>query len=135
MSSRVTDSDECLEPRALTGRRLLLDGHNLHDLILEFVLEEIVNDLSLVDRKRKEEDLFNASNLPSMSKQQLLEQCKMAPLARILQLKSPESLMLSTIHFLPLTKDGSTRSTYYRLINPAARPMASGMWGPAPSSP
>jgi hypothetical protein len=32
VSSRVTDSDKCLEARALTGRRLFLDGHYLHHL-------------------------------------------------------------------------------------------------------
>ena len=58
MTSRVSNSDERLEARALTSRGLLLDGHDLHDLVLELVLEEVVDDLGLLDRDGEEEDFF-----------------------------------------------------------------------------
>ena len=35
MTVAVTDGDKGLEPRALTGARLLLDGHNLQNLVLQ----------------------------------------------------------------------------------------------------
>ena len=35
MSVAVSDGDESLEPRALTGTGLLLDGHDLQNLILQ----------------------------------------------------------------------------------------------------
>ena len=35
MTVAVTDGDEGLEPRALTGARLLLDGHDLQNLVLQ----------------------------------------------------------------------------------------------------
>jgi hypothetical protein len=63
VSGRVTDGNERLETRALTGRRLLLDGHDLHHLVLELVLEEVVNNFGLLDGKGKKKYLFYASNL------------------------------------------------------------------------
>ena len=63
VSGGISDGHEGLETGTLTGRGLLLDGHDLHDLILELVLEEVVNDLGFLDGKRKEEDLFDGSNL------------------------------------------------------------------------
>jgi hypothetical protein len=63
VSSTVTKGDESLEAGALTGRRLFLDRHDLHDLIIELVLEEKVNDLGFLDRKGVKEDLFNGSDL------------------------------------------------------------------------
>lgn len=62
---RVTDGDEGLEARALAGGRLLLDGHDLHALVLE-VLEEVVDDLRLLDRERVEEDLLDRRDLASL---------------------------------------------------------------------
>ena len=58
----IADGDEGLEAGALTGRGLLLDGHDLHDLVLEAVLEEEVDDLGLLDGEGEEEDLLNAAN-------------------------------------------------------------------------
>jgi len=54
----VTDCDEGLETGALTGTGLLLDGHDLHDLIFEFGKEE-VDDLVLLDWEREEVDLLH----------------------------------------------------------------------------
>jgi len=59
----VADGDEGLEAGALTGRRLLLDGHDLHDLVLEAVLEEEVDDLGLLDGEGEEEDLLDRADL------------------------------------------------------------------------
>lgn len=58
----VTDGDEGLETGALTGLGLLLDGHNLHDLVLE-VREEEVDDLVLLDGEREEVDLLHGLDL------------------------------------------------------------------------
>ena len=63
MSGGVSDGDEGLEPGALTGGGLLLNGHDLHDLILELVLEEVVDDLGFLHRDGEEEDLLDASDL------------------------------------------------------------------------
>mmetsp|Transcript_12386 Transcript_12386/g.19548 ORF Transcript_12386/g.19548 Transcript_12386/m.19548 type:complete len:285 (-) Transcript_12386:58-912(-) len=63
VSGGVSDGDEGLESSTLTGRRLLLHGHDLHDLVLKFVLQKVVNDLGLLDGDGKEKDLFDASDL------------------------------------------------------------------------
>ena len=44
----VTDGDEGLEPSALAGSGLLLDGHDLENLVLEGWAQEQVNDLVLL---------------------------------------------------------------------------------------
>lgn len=59
---KVTDRDERLETRTLTGAGLLLDGHDLHDLILELGEEE-VHDLELLDGEREEVDLLHGLDL------------------------------------------------------------------------
>lgn len=58
----VTDSNESLEAGALTGTGLLLDGHDLHDFILELG-EELVDDLELLDGEREEVDLLHGLDL------------------------------------------------------------------------
>ena len=58
----VTDRDERLEAGALTGTRLLLDGHDLHDLVLELRQEE-VDDLELLDGEGEEVDLLHGLDL------------------------------------------------------------------------
>jgi len=63
MSSGISNGDKGLETCTLTGRRLLLDGHDFHNLILELVLKEVINNLGLLDGKGKEENLLNGSNL------------------------------------------------------------------------
>ncbi len=62
VSVKVADGDKCFEAGALTGARLLLHRHDLHDFILEF-WQEIVDDLELLDRERKEVDLFHRLDL------------------------------------------------------------------------
>ncbi len=44
----VTDGDESLEPGPLTGAGLLLDGHDLQNLVLEGGAQEEVDDLKLL---------------------------------------------------------------------------------------
>jgi len=63
VSRLITDGNKGLESGALTGGGLLLDGHDLHDLVLELVLEEVVNNFGFLDGNGKEEDLFDASDL------------------------------------------------------------------------
>jgi len=73
----ITNADEGLESVALTGGGLLLDGHDLHDVILEDVAtesgetaatilvlaEEFVNDLVLLDGKRVKVDVLDGGDL------------------------------------------------------------------------
>jgi hypothetical protein len=59
---KVADGDESLETSALTSTSLLLYGHDLHDLVLEFG-EEVVDDLELLDGKREEVDLLHGLDL------------------------------------------------------------------------
>jgi hypothetical protein len=61
----VTNTDEGLEAGSLTSGGLLLDRHNLHDLILK-VGEEEVNNLVLLDGHGEEEDLLELLDLSSL---------------------------------------------------------------------
>lgn len=63
----VTDSDEGLEAGALTGGGLLLNGHDLHNLVLEGGEEE-VDDLVLLDGEREEVDLLHGLDLAVLHK-------------------------------------------------------------------
>ena len=54
----VTDGNEGLEAGALTGAGLLLNGHDLHDLILELGQEDI-DDLVLLDGEGEKVDVLN----------------------------------------------------------------------------
>jgi len=58
----ITDSNESLEACSLTGTGLLLDGHDLHDFILQFG-EEHVNDLVFLNGEREEVDFFHGLDL------------------------------------------------------------------------
>lgn len=59
---KVTNGNESLEPGPLTGRSLLLDGHDLHDLVLEGGKEK-VDDLELLNGEREEVDLLHGLDL------------------------------------------------------------------------
>jgi len=59
----ITDSDESLEPGTLSGTSLLLDGHDLQNLILQARPEEIIDDFAFLDGKREEVDLFQRLDL------------------------------------------------------------------------
>lgn len=61
----VTDDDDGLETGSLTGTGLLLDGLDLHDLILELGQEE-VDDLVLLDGEGVQVDLLHALDLSSL---------------------------------------------------------------------
>eukprot|EP00128_Syssomonas_multiformis_P001105 Colp12_sorted_trinity150504_noHs@353 len=63
----VTDGNEGLEAGALTGTGLLLDGHDLEDIILELGEEE-VDDLVLLDGEREEVDLLELLDLAILDK-------------------------------------------------------------------
>jgi hypothetical protein len=62
---RVTNDDDGLETGTLTGTGLLLDGFDLHNLILELGQEE-VHDLVLLNGQRVEVDLLHAGDLASL---------------------------------------------------------------------
>ncbi len=58
-------TNEGLEPGTLTGPGLLLDGHDLQDLVLEGGPEEEIHDLELLGWKRRTTlHTNNAPNLP-----------------------------------------------------------------------
>jgi len=56
----VTDGDEGLETGALTGTGLLLDGHDLQNLVLQLRAQERIDDLGLFDGKGEEIDLLQS---------------------------------------------------------------------------
>jgi len=62
MSVEVTDSNERLEASTLTSTSLLLDGHDLHNLVLELGQEE-VDDLELLHWQREQVDLLHGLDL------------------------------------------------------------------------
>jgi len=64
---RVTDGNESLETGTLTGTGLLLNGHDLHNLVLELGKEE-VDDLVLLDGEGEEVDLLNRLDLAVLDK-------------------------------------------------------------------
>jgi len=59
MTSAVTDGNESLKPGALSSRTLLLHRHDLHDLVVKLVLEQVIDDFGFLHGKRKEENLFD----------------------------------------------------------------------------
>lgn len=59
---KVTNGDKGLESGTLTGTGLLLDRHDLHDLVLELGEEE-VDDLVLLDGEGEEVDLLDRLDL------------------------------------------------------------------------
>merc|ERR1719168_404958 len=59
----VTNSDESLESGSLTGSGLLLNRHDLQNLILEGGTKEVINDLELFDGQREEVDLLKKLDL------------------------------------------------------------------------
>ena len=59
----VADAHEGLEARALAGARLLLDRHDLHDLVLEGGPQEVFDDLVLLDGHGEEVDLLEGLDL------------------------------------------------------------------------
>lgn len=58
-----------LETGALACSRLLLHGHNLHDLILEGALQEGLDDLVLFHGEGEEEDLLQTLDLSLQAKE------------------------------------------------------------------
>ena len=68
VASSVTDSDVALEAGALTGRCLLLDRHDLHDLVLEGRADKVIHYLVFLDRKGEKEDLLDRLDLSLLHK-------------------------------------------------------------------
>lgn len=62
----VSDDDDSLESGSLTGSGLLLDGLDLHDLILENG-EELVDDLVLLDGESVEVDLLHGLDVTGLN--------------------------------------------------------------------
>ena len=62
---RVTDDDDGLETSSLTGTGLLLDGLDLHHLVLELG-QELVHNLVLLDGQRVQVDLLHAVDLAGL---------------------------------------------------------------------
>ena len=62
MAIEIADSNEGFESCTLTGTCLLLNGHDLHDLVFEF-WEEKVDDLELLDWEREEVDFLHGFDL------------------------------------------------------------------------
>jgi len=58
MAIKVTNGNKGLETGTLTSTRLLLHGHDLHDLVLE-PRDESLDDLVLLDGERVEVDLLD----------------------------------------------------------------------------
>merc|ERR1719483_891382 len=59
----VADGHEGLEPSPLSSPGLLLDGHDLENLVLQGRSKEQVNDLVLLDGEREEVDLLQRLDL------------------------------------------------------------------------
>jgi len=59
----ISNSDEGLETGALTGASLLLDGHDLQNLILKGGAQVEIDDFELFDGKREEVDLLKRLDL------------------------------------------------------------------------
>jgi hypothetical protein len=68
VAGSVTDSDVALEAGALTGRCLLLDRHDLHDLVLKGRADKVIHYLVFLDRKGEKEDLLNRLDLSLLYK-------------------------------------------------------------------
>mmetsp|Transcript_27592 Transcript_27592/g.50287 ORF Transcript_27592/g.50287 Transcript_27592/m.50287 type:complete len:291 (-) Transcript_27592:72-944(-) len=63
VSGAISDSNESLETSTLTSGTLLLHRHDLHDFVLKFVLQEVVDNLGLLNRDGEEEDLLDGADL------------------------------------------------------------------------
>ena len=63
VSVAVSDGDECLKASSLTGTGLLLDGHDLQNLVLQGAAKEMVDDLELLDGQRVQVDLLQWADL------------------------------------------------------------------------
>lgn len=59
----VSDTDEGLESSALSSAGLLLNGRDLHDLVLEGLTEKLLDNLVLLDRHGEAVDLLKRTNL------------------------------------------------------------------------
>merc|ERR1712243_326227 len=59
----VADGNKSLEASALSGAGLLLDGHNLQNLVLKVGSQERIDNLGFFDGEREEVNLLEGSDL------------------------------------------------------------------------
>ncbi len=97
----ITDSDVALEAGALTGSGLLLDRHDLHDLILQGITEQGVDDLVFLDWEGEQEDLFDALDLSVLD--QTTKLGDRSPLVLLLALWSARTTTTATATFTVTT--------------------------------
>merc|ERR1719183_491525 len=60
----ISDSYKCLEPGPLSSPSLLLHRHDFQNLVLQGGSDEHIDDLVLLDGRRRQVDLLQALNLP-----------------------------------------------------------------------
>jgi len=65
VSVSVSYSDDGLESCSLTGSGLLLDRHDLHNFVTEF-LDKVINNLILLDWERVSVDLFQRLDMSGL---------------------------------------------------------------------
>jgi hypothetical protein len=117
MSVLISKSDESLETSSLTGRRLLLDRHDLHDLILESTWsEEMIDDLVFLDWQTMEVHFFERLDL-SISDQTTEFGDWNPSLAVVSTTSLTLSATLSTLAALTLTLTESLSETTFSLLD------------------
>ena len=117
VSILITEGNESLETSSLTGRRLLLDGHDLHDLILESSRgKEMIDDLVFLDWKTMEVHLLERLDLAIGN--QATEFSNWDPsLAFITSASLTLTAALSTLAALTLTLSESLSETTLSLLD------------------
>jgi len=60
VSVSISNNDESFESGSLTGSSLLLNGHNLHDLVLNLRSKELIDDLIFLDGEGKKINLLKS---------------------------------------------------------------------------
>jgi len=66
MSVSISNDDESFESGSLSGSSLLLNGHDLHNLILDLGSKEVIDDLVFLDRESEKIDLLELGNVSSL---------------------------------------------------------------------
>jgi len=108
VASSVTDGDVALEASALTGSGLLLDRHDLHDLILQGRAQKVIDDLVLLDGKGEKEDLLNGLDLALLD--QTTELGDWHPLVLLALITSSSTTASSTASATALTVTSASSS-------------------------
>ena len=106
----ISHSNVALESGALSGSGLLLDGHDLHDLVLD-AGEKRVHDLVLLDGQREEEDLLNAADLAVLHQTPELGDGDPLILVALVSSSSPASSLVSSPASLPAPTATTTKTS------------------------